>query len=73
MRTHELQALSERGLRLYALTQDPLTFSAAQILAASFTTREDKTVKLNEPQRQAANLLERQLAAYEVLYTTPLV
>lgn len=66
MSPHEITALAERALRLYALNRDPLTFSAAAILAKV------KSSRLTEPQRNAVTLINKQLAAYEALYTDPL-
>lgn len=63
----EVHALAAAGIRLYAINRDPLTASAVEIL---FQARK---LPLTEPQRNAQVLLSRQLKAYEVLFTEPLM
>lgn len=59
--------LADRGLKLWAITKDPLTLSAAKIL---LQTNQPPTT---EPETTAQALLQRQLAAYEVLFYDDLV
>ena len=67
MRLQEINELGEKGLSVYMVTHDPLTFSAAKLLLRATTS------SLDEPQRNAVDLLQRQCAAYAVLFTEPLV
>lgn len=64
MVSHDYSSLGERALRLYLITKDPLTLSAAKILLAA---------EPNKPHpdavARAVQLLEKQLAAYKALYT----
>ena len=66
MTRDELHDLADKGFRLYAVTRDPLTLSAAKILNQSTTAR------LNQPQLVAIECLQRQLSAYHALYVDPL-
>jgi hypothetical protein len=67
MRIPEIKSLAENGLHLYAVTKDPLTFSAASLLLQAQSPR------LTEPQQHAVNLLRRQLEAYRTIFPNPLV
>lgn len=67
MRLQEIHDIADEGLKLYVVTRDPLTFSAAKLLLQTTSS------VLNQPQTLALGLLQRQLEAYKVLYTTPLV
>lgn len=67
MQLQELKSLAEKGLHLYAVTKDPLTFSAASVLLQA------KGSRLTEPQRHAVQLLETQLEAYRTIFPNPLV
>lgn len=72
MRPHEhihveaIHDLGTQAIRLFALTKDPLTASAAAILLKT------KKLPLNAPQQNALRLVEKQLQAYSTLYTDPL-
>ena len=66
-RVAERKTLAENGLHLYAVTKDPLTFSAASLLL------QVKSSRLTEPQQHATQLLERQLDAYRTIFPNPLV
>lgn len=61
------KTLAEKGLHLYAITKDPLTFSAAVLLL------QVRGGRLTKPQRYAVQLLERQLDAYRTIFPNPLV
>jgi len=63
----DLHALAAWGIKLYALTKDPMTASAVEIL---FKT---SSLPMTEPQKNAANLLTKQRDAYLVLFPDPLV
>lgn len=63
----EAHDLAAAGIRLYAINRDPLTASAVEVL---FKARK---LPLTEPQRNAQALLSRQMKAYEVLFTEPLM
>lgn len=67
MRIQAIHALGERGLLLWRITDDPLTLSAAKCLLQAVDP------KLTPPQIRAKELIEKQLDAYTVLYTNPLV
>ena len=67
MRLQELHDIADDGLKLYVVTRDPLTFSAAKLLLQATSST------LNPTQDMALGLLQRQLEAYKVLYTDPLV
>jgi hypothetical protein len=67
MRLQEIHTLAESGLKLWAITKDPTTFSAAVILLKYHTP------KLTSPTIEAARtLLVKQLAAYSVIFPEPL-
>ena len=63
----ELHQMAARGLRLYAITKDPLTAHASQLIFQA------ASLPLNGPQQNAAIVLNKQLAAYDALYTEPLM
>ena len=76
MRILEIELLAEAGFRLYAITGDELTLSAAKnltVLVAGKKTKGNPAVKLQEPHATAVQLLQRQMAAYETLYSRPLM
>jgi hypothetical protein len=67
VRLQELNSLAEKGLHLFAVTKDPLTFSAASLLLQA------KSARLTESQQNAVKLLTRQLEAYKTIFPNPLV
>lgn len=63
----EATTIAERGLLLWRLTDDPLTLSAAKILLRC------RKLPFNKPEQISLEMLQRQLAAYEVLYSKQLM
>lgn len=67
MNLQEITGIAEKGLLLWRLTDDPLTLSAAKILLRCRKT------SLTKPEQISLDMLQRQLAAYEVLYSKQLM
>jgi len=66
MHLQDIHILAERGLRLWSITDDPLTFSAATTLLKS------KSSQLTEPEQNCLDLLQKQLEAYKVIFPFPM-
>lgn len=66
IRTMDIDLLVRKAAALYLITKDPLTFSAATVLAGAKDP-------MTDPQLNALELLQRQIASYETIYTEPLV
>lgn len=67
MNLQEITVVAEKGLLLWRLTDDPMTLSAAKILLRC------RKLPLNKPEQISLEMLQRQLAAYEVLYSKQLM
>lgn len=66
MHLQAIHDLAQKGLLLWRLTDDPLTLSAATALLKA-------KEPLNKQEQLCVTVLEKQLEAYAVLYTKPLV
>jgi hypothetical protein len=67
MNLQEITVVAEKGLLLWRLTDDPMTLSASKILLRC------RKLPLNKPEKISLQMLQRQLAAYEVLYSKQLM
>lgn len=65
MRLQDIHDLAETGLRIWAVTKDPLTFSAAVLLL------KQPTARLPPAAKTAYEMLIKQREAYQTLFPDP--